>query len=325
MRKAFVLLERLQDGHVHSGEDIAVDLGISRGAVWAQVKRLQAEGVEIHAVSGKGYRIPGGYEFLDQHLINSGFAAETRALIRDLHVDRITDSTNERLLDLATKRTIHGVAWLAEYQTRGRGRRGGSWLAPPGSGLCLSLGWCFNSPPSSLSALSLVVGVAIVRALIRCGATELKLKWPNDIYHHDAKLAGILIEMRSEFGGPCTVAIGVGVNVTLSSDARERINEPITHVSAACASSPSRNNVASKIIDELTSVLTDFERAGFAHYRAEWQHYDLLADRQITIELPDRTVSGIARGIGTDGTLLLEHDGITEPYLSGHIVMNKLV
>ncbi|MFT4580509.1 MAG: BirA family biotin operon repressor/biotin-[acetyl-CoA-carboxylase] ligase [Gammaproteobacteria bacterium] len=323
MRKAFVLLERLQNGQVHSGEDIAVELGISRGAVWAQVKRLQAQGVEIHAVSGKGYRLPGGYEFLDQRLIYSGLASQTQAVIGDLRVDRVTDSTNERLLDLATEQTIHGVAWLAEYQTRGRGRRGGSWLAPPGSGLCLSLGWCFNSPPQALSALSLVVGVAIVRALNRCGATELKLKWPNDLYHHDSKLAGILIEMRSEFGGPCTVAIGVGINVALSRDAREHINEPITDVSAACASGPSRNKVASVIIDELTSILTDFERSGFEHYRSEWQDCDLLADRQITIEMPDRTVVGIGRGIGTDGTLLVEHDGITEPFLSGHIVIKK--
>ncbi|MFT4564157.1 MAG: BirA family biotin operon repressor/biotin-[acetyl-CoA-carboxylase] ligase [Gammaproteobacteria bacterium] len=324
MQKAFVLLERLQNGQVHSGEDVATELGISRGAVWAQVKRLQAEGVEIHAVSGKGYRLPGGYEFLDPRLIDSGFATETRAVVQDLRIDRVTDSTNERLLELATAQNIHGVAWLAEYQTRGRGRRGGSWLAPPGSGLCLSLGWCFNSPPSSLSALSLVVGVAIVRALNRCGATELQLKWPNDIYHDDSKLAGILIEMRSEFGGPCTVAIGVGINVALSRDARERINEPVTDVTSACASSPSRNKVASLIIDELANVLADFEHSGFEHYRAEWQQYDVLADRQITIEMPDRTVSGIGRGIGMDGTLLVEHNGTTEPFLSGHIVMKPL-
>ena len=63
MQKAFSVLERLQDGRVHSGEDIATGLGVSRSAVWNQIKRLQVEGVEVHAVSGKGYRLPGAMNF----------------------------------------------------------------------------------------------------------------------------------------------------------------------------------------------------------------------------------------------------------------------
>jgi len=323
MQKAFALLEQLQDGRAHSGEDIAAHLGVTRAAVWNHVKRLQAEGVEIHAVSGKGYRIPGGYEFLNRPAIELAFGEQSRRVIRKLQIDRVTDSTNQRLLDLINEADIHGVAWLAEYQTRGRGRRGGTWLAPPGSGLCLSLGWRFDAPPSTMSALSLVVGIALVRALARLGARDVTLKWPNDIYHAERKLAGILIEMRSEFGGPCTVAIGIGMNIVLSSDAHARINELATDAQAACGFVPSRNKTAAIIIDELVSVLQDFEHSGFEPYRTEWQRHDLLADRRIRLEMPERTVSGIARGVGADGTLLIEHDGRLEPFLAGHIVMGN--
>jgi BirA family biotin operon repressor/biotin-[acetyl-CoA-carboxylase] ligase len=322
MQKAFAVLERLQDGRAHSGEDIAADLGVSRAAVWNQIKRLQAEGVEVHAVSGKGYRLPGGYEFLDREAINANLRQSTATQLREVHIDRVTDSTNQRLLDLIPDQNIHGVVWMAEHQTRGRGRRGGSWLAPPGSGLCLSLGWCFDSPPKSLSALSLVVGVSIIRALGAIGASGLKLKWPNDIYHDERKLAGILIEMRAEIGGPCTIAIGVGINLTLSPDARNRINEPVTDVSAACVASPSRNAVVGAVLDQLVDVLNNFKNSGFEPYRSEWQSYDLLRDRKFRLEGPDRIVEGIGRGVGPEGTLLIEHDGDVEAFMSGHIVMD---
>jgi len=319
--KAFSLLERLADGEAHSGEAIAADLGVTRAAVWNQVKRLQAEGVEIHAVSGKGYRVPGGFEFLDPGSIERALGESARHTLAGLHLDRVTDSTNERLLERLSREDIHAQVWLAEYQTAGRGRRGGSWLAPPGSGLCLSLGWRFDTPPATLSALGLVVGIGVLRALHRLGAAGVALKWPNDIYFAERKLAGILIEMRSEFGGPCTVVIGIGINVALSNDAYARINELATDIQSACGFAPSRNKTAALIIDELFGVLQDFGSVGFPPFRTEWQRYDLLAGRTITLQGADRSVSGIARGVGPDGTLLIERDGKTEPYLAGHIVM----
>ncbi len=323
MQKAFAVLERLADGEAHSGEALADSLGVTRAAVWHQVKALQREGVEIHARPGKGYLLPGGYEFLDSETIEAALGATARARLRGIEVDRVCDSTNERLLQALAGRDIHGLVRLAEFQTAGRGRRGGTWLAPPGSGLCLSLGWRFEAPPSSMSALSLVVGIAVVRALERLGARGVALKWPNDVYFDERKLAGILIEMRAEFGGPCVVVIGIGINIALSDDAAARIDDIATDVRAACAEAPSRNRAAAFLIEELTTILTAFARDGFAPFREEWAHLDLLAGRSIRLEMPDRSIAGIARGVGPDGTLLIEHDGRTERYLSGHIVMER--
>jgi BirA family biotin operon repressor/biotin-[acetyl-CoA-carboxylase] ligase len=321
MLKAFALLEHLADGETHSGESIAADLGVSRAAVWNQVKRLQAEGVPVHAVSGKGYRVPGGYEFLSKPAIELDLGEPGRRLLTELTIERSTDSTNQRLLERLDERSIHGLVWLAEYQSAGRGRRGGTWLAPPGSGLCLSLGWRFDAPPSTMSALSLVIGIAVVRALERLGARNVALKWPNDVYHADRKLAGILIEMRSEFGGPCTVAIGIGINTALSKDAHARINELATDVASACGSAPSRNRTAAFVIDEIFAILEEFGDSGFARCLDEWQQRDLLDGRALQLGRPDRIVSGIGRGVALDGTLLIESDGRTQAYLAGHIVM----
>ncbi|MGE3773448.1 MAG: HTH domain-containing protein, partial [Gammaproteobacteria bacterium] len=156
MDKSYDLLAALADGRAHSGASLAARLHVSRAAVWNRVKRLQALGVDNYAVRGKGYQLARGFEFLNEHAIRHALAPDVAAEIGSITVSQVTDSTNQRLLELVPTAGVHGHAWLAEYQTAGRGRRGDRWLAPPGSAVCLSLGWRFESPPKDLSALSLV-------------------------------------------------------------------------------------------------------------------------------------------------------------------------
>jgi biotin-(acetyl-CoA carboxylase) ligase len=68
-------------------------------------------------------------------------------------------------------------------------------------------------------------------------------------------------------------------------------------------------------------VLVDFENSGFEPYRSQWQQYDLLRNRKLRLEAPDRIVEGVGRGVGPEGTLLIEHHGNVEAFLAGHIVM----
>lgn len=319
MHKAFGILRQLRDGHPRSGAQIARELGITRSAVWHQVERLRQEGVAIYAVSGKGYQLPQGVEFLDEEQIRARLHPRSQALLGALTLTEVTDSTNQRLLTLAAREDIHGRVWLSEYQTAGRGRRGDQWLAPPGSSVCLSLGWRFDVPPPTLSALSLVVGIALIQSLQTIGARDIAIKWPNDVLYQGRKLAGILIEMRSEFGGPCTVVIGIGVNVTLAQEARDRIAQGTADLAEACAEKPGRNLVASAMLNALVAALQKFQEQGFAAFAEEWERLDALRGQRISIQLPDRTVSGIARGVDAAGTLLLERQGRLENFMSGHV------
>src|ERR1700735_3443069 len=114
-------------------------------------------------------------------------------------------------------------------------------------------------------------------AQVSAGAEGISLKWPNDIWFRDRKLGGVLIELRAEAGGPAHVVIGVGVNVTLPADARGRIEAGgarIAAVSDACAAAPSRNLIAGAILDELLSMLGQYEREGFAAFRDAWMALD---------------------------------------------------
>ena len=100
-------------------------------------------------------------------------------------------------------------------QTAGRGRHGKTWLSPPGSGLCLSVAYTFSTQPENLPALTLVLGLGGVHALEELGATDVGIKWPNDLVARDGKLGGILTEVQQQSAGGVTIITGIGINVDL--------------------------------------------------------------------------------------------------------------
>lgn len=319
MDKIYELLGELADGRAHSGAALAATLRVSRAAVWQRVRRLQALGVDIYAVRGKGYQLPRGFEFLDADAIRSRLPPTVASAIAAIAVSRVTDSTNQRLLDRMATTDVHGEVWLAEYQTAGRGRRGDRWFAPPGGAVCLSLGWRFELPPRDLAALSLVVGVAVADALRGLGARDVGLKWPNDVIVGGRKLAGILVEMRGELDGPCSVAIGIGVNLALGEEVRGRIDQPSASLAECCARLPSRNAVAAALIAALVPRLQLFATHGFAAHAGAWRALDALAGQRVELELPERRVRGVGRGVNAHGLLQIEHNGRVESFLSGHL------
>ncbi|MCB1747680.1 MAG: biotin--[acetyl-CoA-carboxylase] ligase [Gammaproteobacteria bacterium] len=319
MRRAFELLALLGDGAEHSGAELSQALGVTRAAVWNQVQRLREAGIEIRGVAGQGYALAQGFEALDRAALRERLDGAACVAWPAIEVARVTDSTNERLLRALDSGDIHGHALFAEFQTAGRGRRGDRWISPPGSGLCFSCGWRFDAPPSTFSALSLVVGLAVVRCLREAGADDARLKWPNDVVRNGRKLAGILIEMRSEAGGPCHTVIGIGVNIALSPQARAAIDQPSDDVTAACGHAVSRNALAASLLGRLGAMLAEFATQGFAPFRDDWLAHDALVGRTVLLDLGPRTVSGRARGVDAHGALLIEHGGRCEPFVSGHL------
>src|SRR6202022_1956874 len=230
------------------------------------------------------------------------------------------DSTNTRLLAALPPPVGAAGGVFRELQHSRRGRRGRRWIAPFGAGVALSVAWTFSDGAGALAALSLGVGVAVSRALVRAGAQGITLKWPNDIWLRDRKLGGVLIELRAEASGPAHVVIGVGVNVDLPAAARREIEADGVRVAAvadACAVAPSRNLVAGAILDELLSMLRQFEREGFAAFRDAWTALDALSGRPVRVLLGDTVISGTARGVDQEGALLLDTGDRLQRFVSG--------
>jgi BirA family transcriptional regulator, biotin operon repressor / biotin---[acetyl-CoA-carboxylase] ligase len=315
-----LLLVLLADGRLRSGEWLAKELGVSRAAVWKGMERLRALGLEVQALPRRGYCLSNPVELLDVQRIETALEPQRRAQLRELELLFETDSTNSRLLGKAPPPPGFADAALCELQHAGRGRHGRNWIAPFGAGIALSTAWTFTEGASTLSALSLGVGVAISRALSRAGAQGVMLKWPNDIWFRDRKVGGVLIELKAEAGGPAHVVIGMGINVALTAAARREIEAGGARVAAvadACTQAPSRNLVAGAILDEVLSMLDQFEREGFAAFREGWAALDALSGRPARVLLGGAVISGIARGVDPDGALLLETPAGMRRFVSG--------
>jgi BirA family biotin operon repressor/biotin-[acetyl-CoA-carboxylase] ligase len=186
-------------------------------------------------------------------------------------------------------------------------------------GLYLSLGWRFERPPATFSALGLVVGVGTVEALAACGCAGIGLKWPNDLVHGRDKLGGILIELRSELSGPTTVVIGIGVNVSLAETVHQRIDQPSTDLAEACGTLPSRNRLAAVLLSRLASDLPVFANQGFAPWQQRYEMLDVLRGETVKLILPDDTIEGVVEGVGDTGALQLRTADGVRSFFSGRI------
>jgi BirA family biotin operon repressor/biotin-[acetyl-CoA-carboxylase] ligase len=315
-----LLLVLLADGQLHSGEWLGKELNVSRAAVWKGMQRLRALGVEVQALPRRGYRLSNPVELLDARRIGAELGPQRIGQLRKLELLFEVGSTNTRLLGNAPPPCGSADVCLSELQHAGRGRRGRRWIAPFGGGVALSVAWTFSDGARTLPALSLGVGVAVWRALVRAGAQGVTLKWPNDIWFQDRKIGGVLIELRAEASGPAHVVIGVGLNVALSAAARREIEAGGVRVAAvadACAVAPSRNLVAGALLDELLSMLGQFEREGFAAFRDDWMALDALSGRPAQVLLADTAISGTARGVDQEGALLLDTGDRVQRFVSG--------
>ena len=212
------LLGLLADGQLHSGNELAEELGLSRAAVWKHVGQLDQLNLKVRAQAGQGYRLNAPLELLDEERIFSSLPADINPRLEKLEVLWVTESTSDYLMRLGRIEPGRPRACIAEFQSGGRGRRGRQWFATAGNGLCLSIAWCFPSSPASLSCLGLAVGVGVLRALQACGAKDAQLKWPNDVVVGGQKLAGILVDVQGEAGGPLQVVAGIGVNYALDEE-----------------------------------------------------------------------------------------------------------
>lgn len=309
------ILKALSRGEFISGEELGEQFGISRAAISKHIKGIQAWGVDIFRVQGKGYQLSNPLQLLDEAVLKSQLTCAVELI-------PIIDSTNQYLLDRVDE-LESGAVCLAEYQAKGRGRRGREWVSPFGSNLYMSMFWRLDAGMAAAMGLSLVVGVAIVEALEELGLNEVKLKWPNDLYYQDRKLAGILVEMSGQAGGAANLVIGMGMNLMMS-EQTEGITQPWASLSeVANERSIDRNQLAITMINTLHKALSDYELYGMAGFVERWNRLDNFLGRPIKLIMGPREITGIARGINEQGAVLLETNQGIEAFIGGEISLRS--
>ena len=315
------LIRLLGDGNYHSGQQLGEHLGVSRTAVWKQLKKLEAMDLPLEAVKGRGYRLVNSLESLDGASIVAQLPAGPRRHLKRLFVEDVLDSTNTFLRDRFRHGAGHGEVCLAESQTAGRGRRGKAWSTSWGGSLILSLGWRFESGVAALEGLSLAVGVVLAEVIETLGV-NVALKWPNDVLiaigDEWRKLAGILLEVTGDVEGPCEVVIGIGVNVSLNDAVRKAAGQPIGAL-AYVIDFPSRNHVAAALIESLLTMLPEFERQGFSAWRAEWNRRHAYAGHAIRIHQGSTSYTATAIEVDRQGNLMVMTDAGERALTGGEI------
>lgn len=199
------LLYNNRDQYV-SGQWLSEKLNMTRAGIWKQIKSLQNQGVDIQSSQSLGYKLISTNHFLDPILLNS--------LDPELTVEYFTTlpSTNDYAKTIAAKPALI----IAKEQTQGKGRRGKSFFSPKNHGLYFSyiLKEAYN--PQAMAFITIKAAVALQQTIQSCFGIDSRIKWLNDLYIGDKKIAGILVEGSIELQTQVyeQVIIGIGLNLT---------------------------------------------------------------------------------------------------------------
>ncbi|MFA3780303.1 bifunctional biotin--[acetyl-CoA-carboxylase] ligase/biotin operon repressor BirA [Yersinia sp. 1652 StPb PI] len=305
------LIGILADGAFHSGEQLGETFGMSRAAINKHMQTIREWGLDVFTVPGKGYSLPAPIQLLNEQTILNYLPAGQVAVLP------VVDSTNQYLLDRITE-LKSGDACVAEYQHAGRGRRGRQWISPFGANLYLSMFWRLEQGPAAAMGLSLVVGIVMAEVLRKLGAEQVRVKWPNDLYLNDKKLAGILVELTGKTGDAAQLVIGAGINLTMRESTTNVISQDWINLQEAGVNID-RNKLTAELLSELRLAVVKFENEGLSAFISRWREMDNYLDRPVKLIIGNQEIFGIARGIDQQGALLLEQNGNVKPYIGGEI------
>lgn len=201
---------------------------------------------------------------------------------------RVCDSTNERARELAALGATRGTVVTAGEQSAGSGRRGRRWSAPAGAALLYSA--ILRPLDTGDSLLPLAVPLAVCEAIESLAPVECAVKWPNDVWIDERKVAGVLIEARP----PDWAVIGVGVNLAIEPGEFPRdVRWPATSVGHGVT--------LDAALEALNSRLEAWVDADAERVLAEFRARDALADREVAWEGAGDGASGAGTAEGIDG------------------------
>ncbi|HEM6191286.1 TPA: bifunctional biotin--[acetyl-CoA-carboxylase] ligase/biotin operon repressor BirA [Streptococcus suis] len=212
-QKIYLLLKE-KDDYV-SGEDLAQELGISRTSIWKAIRQLEAHGLTIEAARNRGYKLVEG-DLLLPDLIS-------QELQLPVHLNTDSDSTQLDAKQGIETGHASPAIYLAPYQNKAKGRFGRPFYASKSGGIYMSLRLSPNVPFLEFKPYTILAAAAVVKAIQSLCDLDVQIKWVNDIYLGQKKVAGILTEAISSMENQrvTDVIIGVGINVHIDDFPKE--------------------------------------------------------------------------------------------------------
>lgn len=305
------LLSLLADGQFHTGPALAAQLDVSRAAINLQVQTARARGLTIESVPSRGYRLPGGADWLQAGKLRGALRRSFPGI--DVTVHESIPGTNAWLLEQSAPWPDYQVAF-AEHQSAGRGRRGRLWVSPWGHNLFFSCAIRYGD--GLPSALSLRVGIALAALLKRAGVEGIGLKWPNDLWVADHKCGGILVEIQGDPTGDCRAVIGVGLNLQTPTAVAAEIDQPFGDLKKLGLDPQIHRTL---LAGRCARAVIQSARSNSDAWQQEYSHWDCLAERGVTARGQNRQIQGRACGVTADGALQIATQQGVEVVHSGEV------
>ena len=228
----------------------------------------------------------------------------------ELHCFDLVASTNDFLLDypLSAKTQV----CIANSQLKGKGQHGRLWENESSGSILLSVRYFFDAQ-ESLNGFSLVIGLSVVKVMHKMfSISKLQLKWPNDIYYQQQKLAGILIENKLQEDNLYAV-IGVGINLKFSK--RHFSSTDLMYILGYI---PDKYLLYKNLVQQILADIEIFKRHKFSAFYKDWCALDYLYARKINLR-NGRSYKAV--GVDREGALLLKNkDELKRLYSSDVIV-----
>lgn len=308
------ILDLLKEEDFVSGEKIAGKLGISRTAVWKQIKSLKDKGYKIKSVKNKGYQMiyrpdkPYSEEVskkLDVDIIGKNI----------LFFEKI-DSTNIYAKKLAKEGVLEGCVVVADKQEKGRGRKDRTWTSPEG-GLWFSIIVYPGIPPQNAMIITMAASVSIVEAIIKNTGLKPEIKWPNDVLINGKKISGILTELDAEIDRINYAVVGIGINV--NNNILKDLEDVATSLKIQAKKNCSRVELLADILNNFDKNYSYIKSGDFGFIRDSWFIHANIIGKKVEISRETDKIVGVISDIDESGCLILKTDQGFERIITGDV------
>jgi BirA family transcriptional regulator, biotin operon repressor / biotin---[acetyl-CoA-carboxylase] ligase len=313
---------KAHNGRFAPVREIKESLNTTRQKVLDSISFLREVGYGIETKPDDGFRLVSSPDTILPVEIGAGLACQ-RFGCRVFSYNSV-GSTNHTAHDFAKAGMPEGTIVISDSQTKGRGRLGRTWHSSPGKGLYFSLILRPKLLPAQTPGLSLIAGLAVIRAIYSITGQKMLMKWPNDILSHDKKLAGILIELEAELDRVDYVVVGIGVNIGHEKkDFPRQIGRIATSLKIETGKNITRAAMLQQILIHFEKAYDNFCLHGLKYLAKELLESSSVYRKRVSLSLGKRKITGMVVGFDDNGGLLIKTKTSLQAYSAGEVTMHQ--
>jgi len=320
---AFKVLEILERATSPvSGETISNELKITRSAVWKHITELRAMGYDISSSQKEGYRLTRTSSKLLPYEVHKKL--QTKFIGKKMRYLETTPSTiwvGKQLCSETNVEKMHGLVIIAEEQSGGIGRMGRAWASPSG-GIWITIVLKPTIPVDHIFMITMAGSIAIARAIRKEFNLGALIKWPNDIFIGNKKVAGLLLELSAESDvvHHCLLSTGIDVNVPLKKF-DPALQSQVTSICMEVGHEVDRASFLARILKEFENHYLLIESGEYDAIIREYKSLSCTLENRVQIRTHKNSFEGDAIDIDEYGALIIRKDnGKLERVIAGDCI-----